>query len=87
MTVDRTLQGLHALGLLQCREVEEVRASRTVQTRFYSLADDINPEVLGVDCSQGGPADFSDPQEADLIDQPKADFRDRSEGEDGRIIW
>ena len=58
LTVDRTLQGLHALGLLECREEEEMRVTRTVQVRFYSLAPGINPEVLGVDSSQGGEVDF-----------------------------
>jgi hypothetical protein len=46
MTIDRTLQALHILGLLHCREEEELRANRNVQTRFYSLAAGINPEVL-----------------------------------------
>jgi hypothetical protein len=46
MTIDRTLQALHILGLLHCREEEEERGGRTVQTRFYSLAAGINPDVL-----------------------------------------
>ena len=38
MTIDRTLQALHILGLLTCREEEEQRAGKLVQIRFYSLA-------------------------------------------------
>jgi len=46
MTIDRTLQALHILGLLHCREEEEERAGKTVQIRFYSLAAGIDPDVL-----------------------------------------
>ena len=46
MTIDRTLQALHILGLLTCREEEEQRAGKLVQIRFYSLAPSINPDVL-----------------------------------------
>jgi hypothetical protein len=87
LTVDRTLQALHALGLLHCREEEEVRASRTVQTRFYSLALEINPEVLGVDCSQGSQADFDNVPEAEFTGRPEAGFVNRPEGPDEGIVW
>src|SRR5262249_15731615 len=36
-TTDRTLQALHILGLLTCREEETERNGNKVQTRFYSL--------------------------------------------------
>jgi hypothetical protein len=41
-TVDRTLQALHCLGLLICREEEEERGKQKVLVRFYSLAGHIN---------------------------------------------
>jgi hypothetical protein len=46
MTIDRTLQALHILGLLHCREEEEDRAGKSVQIRFYSLAGGVDPDVL-----------------------------------------
>ena len=46
MTTDRTLQALHMLGLLTCREEEDERAGKLVQIRFYSLAGEIDPDVL-----------------------------------------
>ncbi|PWT73234.1 MAG: ArsR family transcriptional regulator [Proteobacteria bacterium] len=45
-TTDRTLQALHMLGLLQCREEEEERAGRAVQTRYYSLAPNVWLDAL-----------------------------------------
>ena len=45
-TVDRTLQILHFLGLLTCREEEVVRGNRTEWRRSYSLADDISLNVI-----------------------------------------
>jgi hypothetical protein len=47
-TTDRTLQALHMLGLLVCDEVEEERAGRVVQVRYYRLAPDVSPEALCV---------------------------------------
>ena len=46
MTVDRTLEALHILCLLHCREEECERAGKTVQTRFYSLDDEISLDPL-----------------------------------------
>jgi hypothetical protein len=45
-TVDRTLQALHILDLLTCRETETVRAQKTVQVRYYSLANGIELSAL-----------------------------------------
>jgi hypothetical protein len=47
-TTDRTLQALHMLGLLICREEEEERGGKTVQTRHYSLADEISLAPLSI---------------------------------------
>jgi hypothetical protein len=41
-TIDRTLQALHILGLLTCRETEAERGGKAVQIRHYSLAEDID---------------------------------------------
>jgi hypothetical protein len=38
-TIDRTLQGLHVLGLLTCREEEMERGGKEVYVRYYALAD------------------------------------------------
>jgi len=46
MTVDRTLQTLHVLGLLTCREEEETRGYKQVQIRHYRLADEVDVAVL-----------------------------------------
>ena len=46
MTVDRTLQTLHVLGLLKCREEEETRGYKQVQIRHYRLADEVDVAVL-----------------------------------------
>ena len=46
MTVDRTLQTLHVLGLLKCREEEQTRGSKQVQIRHYLLADEVDVAVL-----------------------------------------
>jgi hypothetical protein len=46
MTVDRTLQTLHVLGLLRCREEEETRGYKQVQIRHYRLADEVDIAVL-----------------------------------------
>ena len=40
-TIDRTLQGLHALGLLTCFEEEEVRGDKQVSVRHYALAGSV----------------------------------------------
>jgi hypothetical protein len=45
-TIDRTLQALHILGLLTCRETEDERAGKTVQVRHYSLADGVALSAL-----------------------------------------
>jgi hypothetical protein len=45
-TTDRTLQALHILGLLRCRETEVERAGKAVQVRHYSLADGITLSAL-----------------------------------------
>jgi hypothetical protein len=42
LTVDRTLQALHILGLLVCHEEEAERAGKQVQVRHYRLADGIS---------------------------------------------
>jgi hypothetical protein len=47
-TTDRTLQALHMLGLLICREEEEERGGKMVQTRHYSLADEISLAPLSI---------------------------------------
>jgi hypothetical protein len=41
-TIDRTLQALHILGLLICREDEEERGKRTVEVRYYDLAPGVS---------------------------------------------
>jgi hypothetical protein len=45
-TTDRTLQALHILGLLRCREQEQERGGKTVQTRWYSLANSVSLRVV-----------------------------------------
>jgi hypothetical protein len=45
-TIDRTLQALHILGLLTCREEEEVRSEDKRYHRHYTLADGIDLAVL-----------------------------------------
>jgi hypothetical protein len=45
-TTDRTLQALHILGLLTCREQEQERGGKTVQTRRYSLANSVSLRVV-----------------------------------------
>jgi hypothetical protein len=45
-TVDRTLQALHILGLLRCREEEAERAGKDINIRHYSLAHGINLDAL-----------------------------------------
>jgi len=47
-TIDRTLQALHMLRLLICREEEEKRGGKTVQTRHYTLADEISLAPLSI---------------------------------------
>ncbi|MBR0714047.1 ArsR family transcriptional regulator [Bradyrhizobium liaoningense] len=47
-TIDRTLQALHILGLLVCREEERARGGQIVQVRFYKLADDISIDPITV---------------------------------------
>jgi hypothetical protein len=42
MTVDRTLEALHMLGLLVCREQEQERGGKIVYARYYRLADEIS---------------------------------------------
>jgi hypothetical protein len=46
MTVDRTLQALHMLGLLYCREEERERNGKAVQVRFYRLADGVSVDPI-----------------------------------------
>jgi hypothetical protein len=46
VTIDRTLQALHILGLLTCRETEVERAGKAVQVRHYSVADGIALSAL-----------------------------------------
>jgi hypothetical protein len=43
-TIDRTLQALHCLGLLTCREEEEtiLNGKKTVLVRYYTLAEGID---------------------------------------------
>jgi hypothetical protein len=41
-TIDRTLQALHLLELIKCREEETTRDGKTVRVRFYSLATKIS---------------------------------------------
>jgi Bifunctional DNA primase/polymerase, N-terminal len=45
-TVDRTLQALHILGLLTCREEEAERGGKEIHIRHYKLADGINLDAL-----------------------------------------
>jgi hypothetical protein len=45
-TTDRTLQSLHILGLLTCRETEAERGGKIVQVRHYSLAWGIEMDAL-----------------------------------------
>ena len=45
-TIDRTLQALHILGLLTCREEEVERGEKKVQTRFYTLASSVSLEPI-----------------------------------------
>jgi hypothetical protein len=47
-TVDRTLQALHMLELLVCREHEIERAGKLVQERQYSLADGVTLAPLAI---------------------------------------
>ena len=47
-TVDRTLQALHMLGLMVCRESEIERAGRIVQERHYSLAEGVTLSPLAI---------------------------------------
>jgi hypothetical protein len=48
-TTDRTLQALHILGLLTCREEETERGNEKIQVRHYSLATGISIEPLSPD--------------------------------------
>jgi DNA-binding MarR family transcriptional regulator len=45
-TVDRTLQALHCIGLLNCQETETDRAGKVVQVRHYSLTDGVNLSAI-----------------------------------------
>jgi len=45
-TVDRQLQALHMLGVLDCREEEATYGESTRTRWFYSLADNIEPRSL-----------------------------------------
>jgi hypothetical protein len=49
LTVDRTLQALHALRLLFCREQEEERAGKTHQVRHYSLTKGVLAALTALD--------------------------------------
>jgi len=46
VTIDQSMEALHALGLLTCREEEKVQGTRTVWIRHYSLADRVDPSLL-----------------------------------------
>jgi hypothetical protein len=46
VTIDRTLQALHILGLLICEESERERNNKVVQVRHYCIADDSYSEIL-----------------------------------------
>jgi hypothetical protein len=46
LTIDRTLQALHVLQLVKCREEEIERTGKTVHVRYYSLADTISLSPL-----------------------------------------
>jgi hypothetical protein len=46
MTTDRTLESLHILGLLTCREAEVLHGNKLVTTRHYSLASGIRLEAI-----------------------------------------
>jgi hypothetical protein len=48
LTVDRTLQALHILGLLECEETKEERGGKEVWVRHYTLADGIALSTLSV---------------------------------------
>jgi hypothetical protein len=52
MTVDRTLQALHILGLLECDETEEERGGKPVQVRHYSLVEGIALSALSFPCPE-----------------------------------
>ena len=70
-TVDRQLQALHMLGVLNCDEIEYSYNGRT--RWFYTLADDIEPDAL-------------DPKRVPdlLVDTPSTNEReDEREREDG----
>jgi hypothetical protein len=45
-TVEQTLQALHILGLMTCREQEVVRGTRTEWIRHYSLAQRVDRSLL-----------------------------------------
>lgn len=45
-TVDRTLQALHILRLITCREEEEMRGEKPIHKRHYTLAADVDLSVL-----------------------------------------
>jgi hypothetical protein len=45
-TVEQTLQALHILGLLTCRETEVVRGSRTEWVRYYDLDRRVDKALL-----------------------------------------
>ncbi|OOK74656.1 bacterial regulatory, arsR family protein [Mycobacterium kansasii] len=45
-TVDRQLQALHMLGVLDCEEEEITWSGKDVTRWYYSLTDGINPHAL-----------------------------------------
>ena len=47
-TTDRTLQSLHILGLLTCRETEVERGGKAVQVRHYTLAEGIVMDAISI---------------------------------------
>ena len=48
-TIDRQLQALHILRVLRCDAEDGTHAGRAVQLWHYSLAENINPDVLAPD--------------------------------------
>jgi DNA-binding transcriptional ArsR family regulator len=48
-TVDRQMQALHMLGVLEVEELEDKIAGRSVTRWYYSLAEGIDPKALDPD--------------------------------------
>jgi hypothetical protein len=72
-TVDRQMQALHMLGVLEVEEVEETNITGKPVTRWnYSLADGIEPTTLDPDQCP----DLAVPANTDATDTDKADGSD-----------